>query len=469
VVQPVVATVIDTVGALTNEVTGAVAPVEAAVQPVLATVVDTVGTLTNEVTGAVAPVEAAVQPVVATVIDTVGTLTNEVAGVAAPIEAVASTLLAAGTGAAQSTVSDASSLDGPILTDVIAAASSELQTIDTLQDSATLAPLPGSDIDPSSQGVADTSKVVAHHIGSGGLVSGTVTKVLPDIVDVLQPGEPHATGDFTHHAVASVAPVVETADPLLVAMTEAASHPVSPDASGQPHSTASSSHATVALQHGSDATGEVTQPGNLASDTIAHATPVVGTTEPVLTATAAVLSNPVTSDTHSNGASVVDTSEPVLASAGVSPSDPGTALLHLAGVDTGTSQASGSADTLFALATATDAPIEVSESATSGAANGGSNAAGAIDPVAGDVIALNDAPKSPINTLFTGTHYTEYGVTLSSIVVQPQHAGAAAETALTEVTSVSLVADVSQHSQSTHEMVDTTHSIDHLGLRDAIL
>ena len=32
-------------------------------QPVLATVTDTVGTLTNDVAGAIAPVEAAVQPV----------------------------------------------------------------------------------------------------------------------------------------------------------------------------------------------------------------------------------------------------------------------------------------------------------------------------------------------------------------------------------------------------------------------
>ena len=44
------------------------------------TVSDTVGTLTNDVAGVIAPVEAAVQPVLATVTDTVGTLTNDVAG-----------------------------------------------------------------------------------------------------------------------------------------------------------------------------------------------------------------------------------------------------------------------------------------------------------------------------------------------------------------------------------------------------
>ena len=56
-------TVSDSVGTLTNDVAGTIAPVEAAVQPVLATVSDSVGTLTNDVAGAIAPVEAAVQPV----------------------------------------------------------------------------------------------------------------------------------------------------------------------------------------------------------------------------------------------------------------------------------------------------------------------------------------------------------------------------------------------------------------------
>ena len=53
----------DTVGTLTHDVVGTIAPVEAAVQPVLTTVTDTVGTLTNDVAGTIAPVEAAVQPV----------------------------------------------------------------------------------------------------------------------------------------------------------------------------------------------------------------------------------------------------------------------------------------------------------------------------------------------------------------------------------------------------------------------
>ena len=47
-------------------------------QPVLATVTDTVGTLTHDVAGTIAPVEAAVQPVLTTVTDTVGTLAADV-------------------------------------------------------------------------------------------------------------------------------------------------------------------------------------------------------------------------------------------------------------------------------------------------------------------------------------------------------------------------------------------------------
>jgi hypothetical protein len=374
----------------------------------------------------------------------------------------------------------------PVLADAVATASSELLSIDISQgsDSATLAPVPGSDIDPSSQGVTDTSTVAALHVGSAGLVSGAVTQVHPDMVDLLQPGEPLATGDLTHHATTSAATPVETADPF-AAMTETASQPAMlPQASGPSsvgvHTLDGSAPSQelpheLALPSGGDATGEVSQPGNLTSDALTSATPVVDTTEPVLSTTAAVPSNPasdqsqpadagnVTSDTHPNEDSVVDTSEPVLSSAGVSLNNPGVDLLHLAGVDTATSQASGSADTLLALAT--DAPIEVPGSATSAAAN-----AAALDPVAvgGDVIALNDAPMSPINTLFTGTHYTEYGVTLSSIAVQPENAGASAEAALTE-TSAPLVVDVSQHSPSPSETVDTTHSIDHLGVRDAIL
>src|SRR4030088_3040277 len=134
-VQPVLATVTDTVGSVTatggslsNDVAGPIAPVEAAVQPVLATVTDTVGsvtgtvgslsndvagptarvgavqpvlttvgapvgTLSHDVAGTLAPVEAAVQPVLTTVGATAGTLSHDVAGTLAPVEAAVQPVL----------------------------------------------------------------------------------------------------------------------------------------------------------------------------------------------------------------------------------------------------------------------------------------------------------------------------------------------------------------------------------------
>jgi hypothetical protein len=155
----------------------------------------------------------------------------------------------------------------------------------------------------------------------------------------------------------------------------------------------------------------------------------------------------------------------VLASPGVSLSHPATDLLQPGVPDTSTGQAPGPADTLLALATATDAPIEVPGSATAAPANvvtGVSNGAAAVDPtaIAGDVIALNDAPPPPANALFTGNQYTDYGVTLSSdIAVSPQHAASPADAASAQDTLVPVVADVQQHAPPP----DTTHPIDHLG------
>ena len=76
-------------------------------------------------------------------------------------------------------------------------------------------------------------------------------------------------------------------------------------------------------QAGSGETGDVAQPGNVASDALADVGPVVDTTEPVLTTTAAALSNPTSDVSHPadtanvatdapNAAPVVDTAEPVL-------------------------------------------------------------------------------------------------------------------------------------------------------------
>jgi hypothetical protein len=233
------------------------------------------------------------------------------------------------------------------------------------------------------------------------------------------------------------------------------------------------SHPTSDVSHPADT-------GNAASHAPANAAPVVDTTEPALATTAAAVSHPTSDVSHpadtgnaashapANAAPVVDTSEPVLASAGVSHSDPATHLLQPAVPDVSTGQAPGPADTLLALATATDAPIEVPGSATAAPANvvtDVSNAAAAVHPaaIAGDVIALNDAPPPPANALFTGTQYTDYGVTLSSdVAVSPQLAVSPAGAASAHDTSVPEVADVQQHAPPPPpDIVDTTHPTDH--------
>jgi hypothetical protein len=487
-VQPVLTTVTDTVGTLTNDVVGTIAPVEAAVQPVLMAVTDTVGTLTNDVVGTIAPVEAAVQPLLTIVTDTVDTLTNDVVGAIRPVDT-----MAVGTDAALPVVGDVFSLDGPIITGVIdpahmgsltgevqspvpdlfaglaadttgSAAPTVLDPIVAAGSSSTthaqatagmvvdgvnsvLAPPPGGDTDSSSHG--DTSSVATHHIGSAGSVSGTGAPVLPDVGDVLQVAAPDTTSDSTDHAVASAAPVVVMADPLVAAMAGAASQSTTSsqtaasDSAG-PHTFGSSAPALhiaePAPATGNGTTADMAQPGNVASDAFA------------------------------NVESVADATESVLASAGVSLSNHAIDLLQPAVPDTG--EAPGPAETLLALATAADAPIEVSGSATAAAniVTDISNAAAAVDGIAGDVIALNDVQLPPVNPLFTGTHYTDYGVTLSSeIAVPPQHAVSAADAASAQDTLVPVIADVQQHAPPPPDIVDTTHLIDHLGIREAIL
>jgi hypothetical protein len=80
------------------------------------------------------------------------------------------------------------------------------------------------------------------------------------------------------------------------------------------------------------------------------------------------------------------------------------------------------------------------------------------------VIALNDAPAPPANALFTGSQYTDYGVTLSSdIAVPAQHAVSPTDTASAHESFVPVVADVQKSAPPPPDIVDTTHSIDHLG------
>jgi hypothetical protein len=82
--------------------------------------------------------------------------------------------------------------------------------------------------------------------------------------------------------------------------------------------------------------------------------------------------------------------------------------------------------------------------------------------MAGDVIAVNDAPQPPENTLFTGTQYTQYGIALSSgVEASPQHADAPLDTTSAQHTSAQPV-DVQQHPPPAPDIVDPTHSTDHL-------
>jgi hypothetical protein len=160
-----------------------------------------------------------------------------------------------------------------------------------------------------------------------------------------------------------------------------------------------------------------TDVGNLVSDALPSPAPVVHTTEPVTTTTAA-LSNP-------------------------------------------TSDVSDPADTLLSLATATNAPIEVSGSPMAAPVD-----TAAVHPttIGGDVIALNDAPPPPTHALFTGTQYTHYGVTLSSdVAVPPQHAVSLADTTSAHDTLVPVAADAQGHAPPPPDIMDTTHTIDHLG------
>jgi hypothetical protein len=203
---------------------------------------------------------------------------------------------------------------------------------------------------------------------------------------------------------------------------------------------------------GSSAIGDVAQAGNVASHAPANAAPVVNATEPVLTATAAAVNHPTSNASH--------------------PADTGDVASHApanAAPDTTPGQAPGQADTLLALATASSAPIEVPGSATAAptpVAAGDSKTAAPVDPtsIAGDVIALKDAPPPPTNALFNGSQYTDYGIKLSSdIAVPTQHAASPADAASAHDTSVPAAADVQKHAPPPPDLVDTTHPIDHLG------
>jgi hypothetical protein len=122
------------------------------------------------------------------------------------------------------------------------------------------------------------------------------------------------------------------------------------------------------------------------------------------------------------------------------------------------SEVSHPADTLLALATATDAPIQLPVSPSAAPAQ----AAAEVHPTAaGDAIAFQDAPPQPANALYNGNQYTHYGVVLSSDGAGSAHdAVSSADAAATQHTSVSAVADV-QHAPPPPDVVDPAQTTDH--------
>jgi hypothetical protein len=211
--------------------------------------------------------------------------------------------------------------------------------------------------------------------------------------------------------------------------------------------------------------------GTLTDDVAGTLAPVEAVVQPVL-ATVNDIAGTLTDDVAGTLAPVEAVVQPVLATvsdiAGTLTDDVGSTSKSPV-PDTSTGQAAGPADTLLALATSPDAPIEALGSATAAPANvvtGTSDAAAPVHPtaLAGDVIALKDAPTPPAHALFTGNQYTDYGVTLSSdIAFPPQHALSPAETVSAHDTLVSVVTEVQKHVPPPSDIVHTTLPIDHLG------
>jgi hypothetical protein len=178
------------------------------------------------------------------------------------------------------------------------------------------------------------------------------------------------------------------------------------------------------------------------------------------------VSNPVDTGnvTDAGAAPVVDATEPALVSAVVS-YDTAMTLLQLVVPDTSAAPSAGPADTLLALATSTDASGEVPGSATITPVATASNAAPAIDPTThmGDVIAFYDEPSSPAPDLFTGTHYTDYGVMLSSDTgAAAPHVVSPADAASAPDTLVPVVADLQKPTEPPPDILTAIHPIDHL-------
>src|SRR3954452_23471353 len=296
--QPVLETVSDSVGTLTDGVTGVIAPIEATVQPVLETVNDSVGTLTGDVTGTIAPVDATVQPVLETV--------SDVAGV---------------TGTVQPVLETVADNVNTLANDVPPAAASAGTAVDGVDP--VLAPAPGSDADTGNQAATETNNAIAPHVGSAGLVSGVVAPVLPDLPDLLnglQAAGPDTAGTSTDHTIATVVPGAVTLYASPPAITDAESQPITlSQTAASDTAGAHTSDSSASAIDGSASTTSDLAPIDATTDALANVVSGVDTTEPSLES--APLNDPtrdmshptdttLASDTLPSAAPVVDTTAP---------------------------------------------------------------------------------------------------------------------------------------------------------------
>jgi hypothetical protein len=243
-------------------------------------------------------------------------------------------------------------------------------------------------------------------------------------------------GTLSHDVAAAAAPAEAVVQPVLATATDTVGT--------LNHDVAAAAAPAEAVVQPVLATATDTV-GTLSHDVAAAAAPAEAVVQPVLaTATATV-------GTLSHDAMT----EPLTSTAAIS-NDLTSDVSHPD--STGASDVSHPADTLLALATATDAPIQLPVSPPTASAQPVPD----IQPtVAADVIALQNAPPPPANALFNGNEYTQYGVTLSSDVApSPQGASSSADAASAQHTSVSAVADV-QHAPPPPDTVDPAHITDH--------
>jgi hypothetical protein len=303
-------------------------------------------------------------------------------------------------------------------------------------------------VQPVLTAVAETAEsippAVLDTIFGGGGSGNPATLHVPDQVGNLVADGPAATPDASDNAIS---------DASHLASGGVASDVFANTASGL-HTT---EPVTITVAAADIAASDVSHPptGTVASDVLANAAPDAQTTEPVTT-TAAAANNAISDESHPPTGTVAS-DVPVNAAPDVQTTEPVTTAV--AAADNAANDVSHPADTLLALATATDAPIQVPESATAAPAN----TEASIHPadVAGDVIDLNDAPPPPANTLFTGTQYTQYGVTLSSNAGTATQDASSVDATSVQHTSAPAVADVQQHAPPPPEIADPTHTTDH--------